>query len=77
MKVSGKTIVRMVTEDSYTQMVTFMKGSGIWTRHKELVNTYTAMEPSTVVIGSQISNRAMEWKHGLTVHTTRDNTGTQ
>jgi hypothetical protein len=45
-RVSGLTIRRMVKEDSYIQMVTYIKEIGLMTRPKGSEFTLTWMEPS-------------------------------
>ena len=73
-RANGRTEKLMVMESFTTQMVTFMKETGLTTRLTETEHTHMQMERSTLVSGKTISNMASDWRPGLMVQSTKAHT---
>jgi hypothetical protein len=69
----GRTTKQTAEVDLSIPMVTYIKVNGKTIRLTVEAFTITTMDPATLANGLKISNRAMEYKNGMTAHLTRGN----
>ena len=73
MKDIGKTTKQTAEADLFIPTATYIKVNGKTIRLTVEAFTITTMAPATLANGLKISNRAMEYKNGMTAHLTRGN----
>ena len=70
-RANGRTEKLMAMESFTTQMVTFMKETGLTTRLTEMEHTLMLMEQSMSDSGVMTSSMALAWRPGLMVQSTK------